>query len=65
MLVEYGLRVDSLIPRYRLAVPASDAFVDDRPLRRTESRAGQQCLLFPSYDPAQQTLEGDSASIPL
>lgn len=62
-LVAYGLRVDSSIPRSRLAVPASDAFVDDRPPRRIESRADQQCLLFPTNDPNQQTLEGDSASI--
>jgi hypothetical protein len=44
-------------------VPASDAFVDDRPPRRIESRADHQCLLFSTTDPAQQTLEGDSASI--
>ena len=62
-LVEYGLRVGSSIPQSRLAVPASDAFVDDRPPRRIESRADQQCLLLPTDDPNQQTLEGDSASI--
>lgn len=62
-LVEYGLRVDSSIPRSRLAVPASDAFVDDRPPRRSESRADHQCLLSPTNDPNQQTLKGDSASI--
>jgi hypothetical protein len=38
-LVRYGLRVDSSIPRFRLEVPASDGFVDDRRSRRIESRA--------------------------
>jgi hypothetical protein len=59
--VEYGLRVDSSIPPSRLAVPASDAFVDDRPPRRTRSGGGQQCLLFQTNDPSQQTIQGDSA----
>ena len=62
-LVEYGLEVDAPILRPRLAVPASDAFVDDRPAQRTGSRAGQQQLLFPTSDPAQRTLEGKPASL--
>lgn len=62
-LVEHGLQVDSPIPRPRLAVPASDAFVDDRSARRTGSRTGQQQLLFPTSDSAQRTLEGKLASL--
>jgi hypothetical protein len=62
-LVEYGLQVDSSRSRSRLAIPASDTFVDDRPAQRTESRASQQGLLFPTGDPDQRTLEGGSASL--
>jgi hypothetical protein len=62
-LVEYSLQVDSPMSRPRLAVPAGDAFVDGRPIRRTGSRADQQRLLFPTNDPAQRTLEGKPTSL--
>jgi hypothetical protein len=62
-LIEYGLQVDAPIPRSRLAVPTSDAFVDDRQDPKSVSWTGRQRLLFPTGDPAQRTLEDEPASL--
>lgn len=62
-LTEYGLQVDCRIPRRELAMPTSEAFVDDRLDPRAGAETGQQRLLFPTSDPAQRTLKGKLASL--
>lgn len=62
-LVEYGLRVEPLMSQPRVAVPATEAFVDDRSDPRTKPGTSRQESLFPTSDSAQQTLDGESASL--
>jgi hypothetical protein len=62
-LVEYGLRVAPWMPHPRVAVPATEAFVDDRSDPRTKPETSRQESLFPTSDSAQQTLDGESASL--
>ena len=62
-LVEYGLRVEPRMPQLRVAVPATEAFVDDRSDPRTKPGTSRQESLFPTSDSAQQTLDGEFASL--
>ena len=62
-LTEYGIQVDCRIPRQKIATPAREMFVDDRPDLRADAQAGQQGLLFPASDPSQRMLGGQPASL--
>ena len=62
-LIKHGLQVDCRKPQRRLAMPTSEAFVDDRPELRANSPVARQRMLLPSSDPTQQTLEGKPASL--
>ena len=63
-LTKYGLRVDCRIPQRRLAMPTSEAFVDDRPDSRTGTKASQKRMLFLTNDPAQRAPEDKLPSHP-
>jgi hypothetical protein len=62
-LIKYGLQIDCPIPQRRLAIPTSEAFVDDRPDLRADTLVSRQQMLFPSTDPNQRTLEDKPASL--
>ena len=62
-LTKYGLQVDCRITQRRLAMPTSEAFVDDRPDLRADSPVSRQQMHFPSTDPTQRTLEDKPASL--
>jgi len=62
-LSKYGLQVDCRIPQQGLAMPTSEAFVDDRPDLRADPPVSRQQMLFSSSDPTQRTLEDKPASL--
>jgi hypothetical protein len=58
-----GVSALTRILQRRIAMPTSEAFVDDRLDLRADPLVSRQQMFFPSTDPTKRTLEVKAASL--